>query len=331
MVGNTPGPRIGFFATQRLRIAGLRDLPARTALRVTNTRPLRRLLAARYAAAQERFRHRSTPPCGTDAIIVAALERDGVYVTSLAALMLPGSDPMLRTARVMAEEFAEEAHRRVRAGSDFNVVPATTVVSRPEVFVWGLDDRLLDIAEAYLGLSVAYDGVSINYTVADGREVSTRKWHRDWEDRRMLKIAVYLNDVDAVGGPFQMIARSTSNQCDAEGYRYMLASDAELTTLLGTDFADAIVSCEGPAGTVVFTDTARFFHRGQPTATVDRKAVFYSYFASPPRHPFLCERSGLSRRDIARLAFGLPTRQRAAALWRRKIPAMLRLIPPARI
>jgi hypothetical protein len=49
-------------------------------------------------------------------------------------------------------------------------------------------------------LPVAYDGASVNYTVADGREVSTRRWHRDWEDRRMLKVAVCLNDVGHGGG-----------------------------------------------------------------------------------------------------------------------------------
>lgn len=133
---------------------------------------------------------------------------------------------------------------------------------------------MLAIAEAYLGLPIAYDGPSINYTVADGREVSTRKWHRDWEDRRMLKVAIYLNDVDAEGGPFQMVKRTDADRSEVNGYRYDLASDGQMSARLGADFRDAIVSCEGAAGTVIFTDTAHFFHRGKPA--VARTARPYS-------------------------------------------------------
>lgn len=169
----------------------------------------------------------------------------------------------------------------------------------------------------------------INYTVADGREISTRKWHRDWEDRRMLKVAVYLHSVDRAGGPFQMIRRHDLMQNDSDGFVYESADDAEIEQRLGADFATDVVSCEGPGGTVIFTDTARFFHRGKPATERDRATIFYSYFARRPRHPFLCERSGMARRDIARLARDLPERQRAAALWRRQLPIALRLIPPA--
>ncbi|UVO51469.1 hypothetical protein M0208_13505 [Sphingomonas sp. SUN019] len=317
--------------TQRKRIAGLRDVPARTALRAANTAPLRRILGAKYQAAIERHRANLPTLTGIDAQIVSALLRDGVFITSLEALSLPGSAGIVDLADAMADDFAAEARRRVRAGIDFNVVPPGPLVATPEVFRWGLHDRLLDIAEAYLELPVAYDGVSINYTVADGREVSTRKWHRDWEDRKMLKIAVYLNDVDDQGGPLQVVGRHHIAQDDANGYRYELASDEELGAVLGEGFRKDIVSCEGPKGTVVFTDTARYFHRGKPAVTRDRKALFYSYFARTPRHPFFCERSGLSRSDIATLSQGMMPRQRAVTAWRTTLPWLLQLIPPAQL
>ncbi|MFD1952554.1 hypothetical protein ACFSGX_17385 [Sphingomonas arantia] len=312
-------------------MARLRDLPARTALRLMNLGPVRRMMGPRYDAAVDAFRPQRPRLHGIDAQVVAGLERDGIAMVSIAALGLPGSDAMLARATELADAHADEAHRQVAAGAVFNVVPAAQMMTAPELFTWGLSDRLLDIAETYIGLPAAYDGVCINYTVADGREVSTRKWHRDWEDRRMLKVAVYLNDVDGEGGPFEMIARSDSCQNDAGGFRYALSSDRELVELLGPDYAADIVSCVGPAGTVVFTDTARFFHRGRPAVARDRKAIFYSYFAQRPRHPFLCERTGLSRRDIRRLSVGLPPRQLASALWWRQVPLLLRMIPPARI
>jgi hypothetical protein len=193
----------------------------------------------------------------------------------------------------------------------------------------GLQDRLLDIAENYIGLPPAYDGVTINYTIADGREVSTRQWHRDREDRRMLKVAIYLNDVDESCGPFQLIPRHDTMQNDHAGFNYEQADDAALLERLGPNYLDDVVSCCGPSGTVIFADTARFYHRGKPATARDRMAIFYSYFAHHPRHPFFCERSGIPRNEIARLAERLPPRQQSAALWRQRLSLALRLIPPA--
>jgi hypothetical protein len=307
----------------------LRDLPARTTLKLFNQRHVRRYLGQRHRAALQRHRPAVPPLSAFDAGIVESLDRHGVFVTSLAELGLAGADELVGTAAQLAERFSGEARRRVAEGEPFVVVPSEWIVANPLIHHWGLQDRLLDIAEAYIGLPPAYDGVTINYTVADGREVSTRMWHRDWEDRRMLKIAIYLHDVDENGGPFQIIARHDSSQGDAEGFSYGLAGDAELAARIGPTFAEDIVSCEGLKGTVVFNDTARFFHRGKPATARDRAVIFYSYFASRPRHPFLCERTGMKRAETAFLAQALPPRQRRAVLWRQQLFAALRLIPPA--
>ncbi len=320
-----------WWARQHRRIAGLHDMPGRWALRAANTAPVRRLLGARYHAAIARHRVNLSALNLIDNAIVRQLRTTGVFITSLDALALDGSIALIIAAQAAALSFADEARRRVRAGSDFNVVPSAAILAAPEIFSWGLSQRLLAIAESYLELPVGYDGVSVNYTVADGREVSTRKWHRDWEDRRMLKVAIYLNDVDADGGPFEMVSRADAMQHDRTGFFYGLAGDAELEARLGPDFRRDIVSCTGGTGTVIFTDTAGYFHRGKPATARDRAALFYSYFARSPRHPFLCERSGLSRSDIAHLANDLAPAQRAAVDWRRTVPLALRMIPSARI
>ena len=309
----------------------LRNLPSRTALKVANRAPISRWLGARYDKARDRHRPNLPALSDRDCVITEALETDGVFMTSLDYLGLPGGEQVVANAAKLADKFAPTAREQAAGGKPFIVVPPAWIAADPVIYRFGLHDRLLDIAEAYLGLPVAYDGVAINYTVADGREISTRKWHRDWEDRRMLKIAIYLHEVDEHGGPFQHICRQDTRQNDTQGFNYDLASSAELESLLGAAFEEDIVSCEGPGGTVIFNDTARFFHRGKPAFARDRAALFFSYFASPPRHPFLCERTGLSRGDIARLAEGLPERQRKAALWRSSVPGALRIIPPATI
>lgn len=307
----------------------LRDLPARTALKLFNRPRVRILLGRRYGKALHIHQPALPPLAAADARIVAALEKDGVYVTTIEALGLANAHAVISEARALAEAFAEEAHQQVAKGEVFTIVPSDRVFRYPSIYLLGLQNRLLDIAENYVGLPPAYDGVTINYTVADGREVSTRKWHRDWEDRRMLKVAIYLHDVDEDAGPFQMIKRHDTLQNDKDGFNYELADDATLLDRLGPSYADDIVSCCGKAGTVIFTDTARFFHRGKPATGRDRMAIFYSYFAQNPRHPFLCERTGMPRGDVARLTTKLPKRQKRAAQWRKRLSIALRMIPPA--
>jgi hypothetical protein len=309
----------------------LRDLPARSALRACNHPRVRTLLGRRHDGALARHRPRLPSLSASDRQIVDTVARDGVFMTTLEALGVPGSDDVVRAGRALATGFAAQARARAAAGEAFLFVPPERLLAPPAIFSWGLHDRLLDIAEAYIGLRPAYDGVCLNYTVADGREISTRKWHRDWEDRRMLKACIYLHDVDGGGGPFEIIRRPDTMQSDADGFVYDLADDARLQRWLGGDLERYKLSCEGRAGTVIFMDTARFFHRGKPATTSDRAALFYSYFADRPRHPFLCERSGLARRDIERLARALPDRQRAAVQWRQRLPWILRAIPPARL
>lgn len=313
------------------RVNRLHDFPAMTTLKLFGHQRVRAVLGERYSDALHQHRPALPNLSSLDAGIVDGLERDGVFVTSLEALGVPGHGQLVDQAADLAAGFAAEARDLAASGKVFMIVPPERIVARPSIYRWGLDDRLLDIAEAYIGLPPAYDGATINYTVGDGREVATRMWHRDREDRRMLKIAIYLHDVGEDGGPFQLISRQDTRQSDVEGYSYDINSETDLAKRLGANFADHIVTCNGAKGTVIFSDTARFFHRGKPFTGGDRAALFYSYFSKRPRHPFLCDRSGISGRDVASLVEGLPARQRSSALWRRELPAMLKLVRPVRV
>ncbi|TCM20501.1 hypothetical protein EDF56_102162 [Novosphingobium sp. PhB165] len=309
----------------------LGDKPAQLAFNLSNTSLMRRQLGRRYNEALASHRPLLPRLEGIDRLIVEGLERDGVFITSLDALGLSGSAEMLRAAQKAASECAEDARREAGAGREFTCAPASATVENPEIFHWGLNDRLLDIAEAYIGLPAAYDGMALIYTVADGTELGPRQWHRDREDRKMIKLAVYCSDVTDRGGPFELISRVDPSQGVDDRYVYEFGTPEVLNERLGADYSRDVVSCTGPVGTVVFADTARFFHRGAPAHDKDRAALFYGYFANSTRHPYFCERSGLKRREIAELVQGMSPRQRASALWQEGLPAWLKLIPPAPI
>jgi len=314
------------FRTRILR--KIRNLPSELALKVINIPFVERLLRARYERAIAAHRESVKALSAADAAIVAALKRDGVCLTSLVALSIPGTDEMFASDCEVGNRCASDKQSGAYQGWETVMASAAEIVSHPAIFTWGLQQRLLDIVEAYLELPVAYDGLNFFYTIADGQQVGTRKWHRDREDRRMVKIAVYCNDVDDGGGPLQVLRRGVISS-DLEGsFRYPVLSQEGLVELLGrspTD--DEVITCKGPSGTVIFCDTARQYHRGKPASTSDRCAIFYNYFARKPRHPFFCDRSGLSRAQIGGLVADLSPAQRACALWVENLPTCARLVP----
>lgn len=73
-----------------------------------------------------------------------------------------------------------------------------------------LDPRILDVANAYLGLWSKLEYVDLWHTPPTEKteRVSSQRWHRDFNDRLLLKAFVYLSDVDADSGPFEYVPRS---------------------------------------------------------------------------------------------------------------------------
>jgi hypothetical protein len=146
----------------------------------------------------------------------------------------------------------------------------------------------------------------------------------------MVKVTVYLHEVDENGGPYQILHRDFPGSRSLSGFSYPILTQEELEQRLGGAIADQdVTSCTGPAGTVIFSDPATYYHRGKPAVARDRAAIFYNYFSRRPLRPFLCERSGLSRAQLASLTTGLSPEQRACLLWRDDLPWIAKVIPPA--
>ena len=165
---------MAFSGLIRAYVRKVRSLPANIAHRLISIRAIQRRLEKGYHDTLNV--HASALPdlTGLDAQICDALRQDGIFVTSLETLRMPGSREMLETARQMAADYAPEAHRRAGAGEKYLMLPSAQVMMQPLLFTWGLADRLLNIAECYLGLPPAYDGMALVYSVADGKEEATR-------------------------------------------------------------------------------------------------------------------------------------------------------------
>lgn len=242
---------------------------------------------------QQVRRHRTglapLDPVGTR--LAAEMERVGVTATSLDELAFASTAAMLEEA---ARQLAAMEHVRPAASIDRTAPEAPQVVKvtdLPDIARWGEEPALLAIVERYLGRTPTFQGVHLRRDFANPRPVTTELWHKDLEDRRMLKAIIYLEDVDDAVGPFEYIPRSTMTPAAAlRVHLNTTRSDA-----MGIDDAtmEAIVPrdrwqrCNGPANSVVLMDPVGVFHHGKPR-TRDRAALFFVYTSDRPLRPELC-------------------------------------------
>jgi hypothetical protein len=218
-------------------------------------------------------------------VIVEQIKQNGVCTTSLDALDIPNSQTLLHAAQQITTELIQQSRLPSSSHKHTLMATANQLMTHPEIFLWGLSDRILKIVESYLGLPVAYDGLSFYHSMANGKEAGPRIWHRDKEDWRMIKVALYLNDVDEFGGPFQIVKPDVNNWLVKNLSQYKGLNHLELQKLLDKEFPDLLTSCIGKAGTIIFTDTSLFYHRGKPPITTDRSAIFFIILVSALKIP----------------------------------------------
>ncbi|MBD2774134.1 2OG-Fe(II) oxygenase [Iningainema tapete] len=247
----------------------------------------------------------------TDKVLVEIIRREGIAITSLEALSIPSTEQMFQAAKSLMVKLP----RSITGDRNEFIVHATPeqMMEYPEIFIWGLEQRLLNIVENYLSLPVAYHGAYFRRDIANEVKQKSRLWHIDKEDRKLLKIIIYLNDVNKDGGPFQYLPQSlTSKVARALKYNYTYIDDRQMSKV--TSPSDWL-SCTGSAGTVIFAGTGSIFHRGKIPVTKDRYTIFFDYTSRQPKHPFYCK-SSLPEQDLLLLTTKIAEHQKQYIFWR---------------
>jgi hypothetical protein len=206
-------------------------------------------------------------------------------------------------ARETAEGLAREAAGEVeptlrrRAGKEFVVRrwswDAELGPSDPWFRVC-LSRRMLDVANAYLGMWSKLEYVDAWYSVpqpADAERRASQKWHRDFNDRKLLKAFLYLVDVDAETGPFEYVPGSAGDGPYAGEWPWRPLGEnypphEELTARIPES---AIRTFTAPRGTIIFCDTSGF-HRGG-FATSEPRVLATVTYSSPASLASLTERN----------------------------------------
>ncbi len=267
--------------SQLMRGASLRIWPlssiVRDHYRVRLTPPTWNAINSRARATLE------SCPAHLDPVQKATLEglrRDGVHRTSIAEMLNAAVD--MRRVQADAETLLQQpatreqiASRRSREGVKWYVVRAFGYRPRipvPASFVeLLLDERVLAVANAYLGVTsrLKYLDVWHNFPVSESDPpIDSELWHRDNEDRNLVKLFVHLSDVDNTAGPLTYIRGSQPGgphgglfPSDPPNGSY--PPKRELEQMIPDS---GLTRCTGEAGTMVWFDACGLHRGGRATA-----------------------------------------------------------------
>lgn len=145
----------------------------------------------------------------------------------------------------------------------------------------GLDSRILDIANSYLGLLARLYNVDLWHTIArdhEGPMIGSQNWHRDGQCDRLVKLFLYFSDVDLESGALEYVPHSRPGEKYGDLWpqelphgSYPPAGELE-RRIPKSDW----VACAHPAGTFVFVDTVGF-HRGGRARKRNRLFATWAY------------------------------------------------------
>jgi hypothetical protein len=153
---------------------------------------------------------------------------------------------------------------------------------------------MLDIANEYLQLWSKLEYVDMWYSIpvgADAERKASQIWHRDFNDRHLLKAFLYLSDVDEQSGPFEYVPGSQpgGRYADVHPWAPMAIgriSEKELAKFVP---ADGVRTFTAPKGTIIFCNTSGL-HRGGFAETRPRVLAPVTY-CSPASLASLTERN----------------------------------------
>ncbi len=237
--------------------------------------------------------------------ILAELQLEGFCVVNYAELageqrwneLAAAADQFVaETEEGLAREAEGKESGLRRSTKDFLVRRSGWGVSLPADDLWlraALDPRLHDIANTYLGMWSKLEYVDLWHTPpSDATErKSSQRWHRDFNDRLLLKAFVYLNDVDIDSGPFEYVPRSVPGSDFGDRWPWWPGYDGyPPDEEFERQMKDVPVKTfTGTRGTLILCNTSGF-HRGGYATGKPRTLATWTY-CSPAALKALSERN----------------------------------------
>lgn len=222
-----------------------------------------------------------------------------------------------RLENALTQRIGDAREKKDAAGFKSYVVEL--LGSRPllnpnDMFVrFALEPVVLGIVNRYLGMYARLRFFNVWHNFAsDSEPRNSQLWHRDPEDRYILKMFVYLSDVDEEGGPFVYAPgthgygriNTVPESFGEEGTSARRSNDDQMNSVVPKE---NWIKAVGPKGTIVFADT-RGYHKGGLPRHHDRIAYNCMFTSQASTRAEYFERRppilGSYRRDVG-FALGL--------------------------
>jgi hypothetical protein len=154
----------------------------------------------------------------------------------------------------------------------------------------GLSAPVLHVVSSYMHLlpKLIYTDAWYSIPMDPGRRIGSQQWHRDPEDRQMVKVYLYFSDVDESAGAMEYIL-GTCNAINGDGMKVgeWKAAGANLypsAELVEQSFPDRRhFYCSGPVGTLLFCDTTGL-HRGGISKSRPRVVATWTFVTPASRY-----------------------------------------------
>ncbi len=156
-----------------------------------------------------------------------------------------------------------EMDTRLGAGKNYwrGILDSSDLTSDGPFVRLALHPRVIEVATAYLGQvpRLAYTQIYVSHGTQNSEWQETQLWHADYDDTRMIKLWVYLTDVDSsADGPFTYIPAQYSRKIRNAFLRERFTDEEIERRGLGEHSKEVIA----PKFSGFFVDTARCLHRG---------------------------------------------------------------------
>jgi len=228
--------------------------------------------------------------------IVDELNSNGVAIARVEDLLSADviANLATHTRDLLSEKAADISDMKAMVDTDSTVGKKTfnleLLGSEPEfdpesVFAnLGLSNSLLAIANSYLRMTAQLRYYNVWYTTAStGVSRESQLWHFDREDNYILKLFLYLDDVDEGTGPFTYAPGTHRNgRHRSIKPEFIMEGNVKRTTdeqMAAVYPRENWKICTGTKGTIVFADT-RGYHKGGEARTKDR-LMFTCMYTSP--------------------------------------------------
>ena len=154
----------------------------------------------------------------------------------------------------------------------------------------GLSAPVLRVVSSYMNLwpKLIYADAWYSIAMDPGKRIGSQQWHRDPEDKQMVKVYLYFSEVDESAGAMEYIL-GTSNAIGGQGRKIgeWKAAGANLypsSELVEQSFpASRHFYCSGQAGTLLFCDTTGL-HRGGISRSRPRVVATWTFVTPASRH-----------------------------------------------